>query len=112
MNLAEYQLRMEAYQLQKVEQEEQLALQAWFNQTVQATTGGKRPRPKFKKFDQFFDKQTAYDQVRAVFEEGYTTIHESAQEKKHKTTEIFNKRLAEFNQLKKQGKIIPIDERR
>lgn len=56
MTLVEYSLRMEAYQLQQLQVRQNIAIQAWFNQTVQATVGKKNPRPKFKKFDQFFDR--------------------------------------------------------
>ena len=47
MTLSEYYLRLEAYQLKELNEREKIAIQAWFNQTVQATTGKKNPKPKF-----------------------------------------------------------------
>ena len=49
MTLNEYLIRMEAFQLQTIKRNEELAYQAWLNQQVQATTGSsKNPKPKFK----------------------------------------------------------------
>ena len=63
MTLVEYELRMEAYQLKQVDRQNEIAQQAWMNQQVQATTGIKNPKPKFKKFDDFFDKKVIIDKV-------------------------------------------------
>ncbi|MDH5017585.1 hypothetical protein QFK68_04925 [Limosilactobacillus fermentum] len=103
MGLAEYRLRMEAYQLQRVQAQEDLALQAWFNQTVQATTGGKKPKPKFKKFADFFDTAYMVDQIREQFEEDYEPVsnrsrHESA-------AKLMAERIEEFRKLKERGEI-------
>ena len=99
MTLPEYQLRWEAYLLSRVDTQENLALQAWFNQSVQATTGKKHPKPKYKKFKQFFDRKKAETEIRENFEGG---------SKKRKTLtrgEIVAKRMREFQELKKAGKI-------
>lgn len=113
MTIVEYRLRMEAYQLKQVDRQESLALQAWFNQSVQATTGSKKnPQPKFKLFEQFFDKKAEVDQIRAQYEENYVIAHMSKQELKQSRGMIFAKRAAEFQALKRAGKIVPISERK
>lgn len=73
MTLAEYELQMEAFQLRRIQTQEDIALQAWFNQQVQATSGGKHPKPKFTSFKKFFDAQAAIDDVRSDFEPWYKT---------------------------------------
>ena len=110
MTLNEYLIRMEAFQLQTIKRNEELAYQAWLNQQVQATTGSpKNPKPKFKKFDQFFDTNKMIDEVRSSFEIDYITTSNKA---KLRTNEnVVAQRLKEFKELKKQGKIIPWNER-
>lgn len=113
MTYVEYELRMEAYQLQKIDKQEMLALQSWYNQLVQATTGSsKNPQPKYKLFDQFFDKKAQVDEIRAQYEPDYVVSNMSKQELKQSRGEIFAKRAAEFQRLKREGKIIPISERK
>lgn len=112
MTLTEYRLRMEAYQLQQVDRQHVIAQAAWMNQQVQATTGGKHPKPKYKHFDDFFDRQAAIDQVRSTFEPNYEVAHMSQRELAHSRGAIFAKRMAEFQRLKREGKIIPISQRK
>lgn len=110
MTLREYQLRLEAYQIRRVNEQENLATLAWQIQSVQATKGSsKHPKPVFEKFRDFFDIQKQIDQVRSAFETDY---------KPHSHTtrvidraKIFNQRLEEFKELKAAGKIIPWKER-
>lgn len=110
MTLNEYLIRMEAFQLQTIKRNEELAYQAWLNQQVQATTGSpKNPKPKFKEFRKFFDSEKMIDEVRSSFELDYITTSNKA---KLRTNEnAFAQRLKEFKELKKQGKIIPWNER-
>ncbi len=110
MTLNEYLIRMEAFQLQTIKRNEELAYQAWLNQQVQATTGSpKNPKPKFKEFRKFFDSEKMIDEVRSSFELDYITTSNKA---KLRTNEnVFVQRLKEFKELKKQGKIIPWNER-
>lgn len=110
MTLNEYLIRMEAFQLQTIKRNEELAYQAWLNQQVQATTGSpKNPKPKFKEFRKFFDSEKMIDEVRSGFELDYITTSNKA---KLRTNEnVFAQRLKEFKELKKQGKIIPWNER-
>lgn len=110
MTLNEYLIRTEAFQLQTIKRNEELAYQAWLNQQVQATTGSsKNPKPKFKEFRKFFDSEKLIDEVRSSFELDYITTSNKA---KLRTNEnVFAQRLKEFKELKKQGKIIPWNER-
>ena len=110
MTLNEYLIRMEAFQLQTIKRNEELAYQAWLNQQVQATTGSpKNPKPKFKEFRKFFDSEKMIDEVRSSFEIDYITTSNKA---KLRTNEnVFAQRLKKFKELKKQGKIIPWNER-
>ncbi|WP_057769960.1 hypothetical protein [Lactobacillus selangorensis] len=112
MTVVEYTLRIEAYQLQQSTMRENLALQAWFNQSVQATTGRKKPKPKFRTFSEFYDRQAYDDEIRSAFESDYVTSHISTTNKKEHEAEIFQKRIREFKALKNAGKIVPLKERR
>ena len=106
MTFDEYLIRLEAFQLRTIKRNEELAYQAWLNQQVQATTGSsKNPKPKFRKFDQFFDTNKMIDEVRGNFEVDYKA---TKKQNTLRTNEyLFAERLKEFRQLKKQGKIIP-----
>lgn len=106
MTFDEYLIRLEAFQLRTIKRNEELAYQAWLNQQVQATTGSsKNPKPKFRKFDQFFDTNKMIDEVRGNFEENYKSTKK--QNTLRTNENLFAERLKEFRQLKKQGKIIP-----
>lgn len=110
MTLNEYLIRTEAFQLQTIKRNEELAYQAWLNQQVQATTGSsKNPKPKFKEFRKFFDSEKLIDEVRSSFELDYITTSNEAKLRTSKN--VFAQRLKEFKELKKQGKIIPWNER-
>lgn len=106
MTFDEYLIRLEAFQLRTIKRNEELAYQAWLNQQVQATTGSsKNPKPKFRKFDQFFDANKMIDEVRGNFEANYKATKK--QNTLRTNENLFAERLKEFRQLKKQGKIIP-----
>lgn len=105
MTLVEYSLRMEAYQLQQLQVRQNIAIQAWFNQTVQATVGKKNPRPKFKKFDQFFDRMEQELEIRNRFGDGYRPVDHKYSRKEQ--GRIFLERYKEFRQLKAAGRIDP-----
>lgn len=99
MTLYEYQLRMEAYQLKRAERHEDIALQAWMNQTVQATRGnGKKPKPKYTKFKDFYDREYEIDRIRSSIEEGY--VAQSNKGAQIQRGDIFAKRLEEFKRFK------------
>ena len=106
MTFDEYLVRLEAFQLRTIKRNEELAYQAWLNQQVQATTGSsKNPKPKFRKFDQFFDTNKMIDEVRGNFEVDYKSTNK--QNTLRTNENLFAERLKEFRKLKKQGKIIP-----
>ena len=106
MTFDEYLIRLEAFQLRTIKRNEELAYQAWLNQQVQATTGSsKNPKPKFRKFEQFFDTNKMIDEVRGNFESNYKSTKK--QNTLRTNENLFAERLKEFRQLKKQGKIIP-----
>ena len=106
MTFDEYLIRLEAFQLRTIKRNEELAYQAWLNQQVQATTGSsKNPKPKFRKFEQFFDTNKMIDEVRGNFEADYRATKK--QNILRTNENLFVERLKEFRQLKKQGKIIP-----
>ena len=106
MTFDEYLIRLEAFQLRTIKRNEELAYQAWLNQQVQATTGSsKNPKPKFRKFEQFFDTNKMIDEVRGNFEANYKSTKK--QNTLRTNENLFAERLKEFRQLKKQGKIIP-----
>lgn len=106
MTFDEYLIRLEAFQLRTIKRNEELAYQAWLNQQVQATTGSsKNPKPKFRKFDQFFDTNKMVDKVRGNFEADYRATKK--QNTLRTNENLFAERLKEFRKLKKQGKIIP-----
>lgn len=106
MTFDEYLIRLEAFQLRTIKRNEELAYQAWLNQQVQATTGSsKNPKPKFRKFEQFFDTNKMIDEVRGNFEVDYKATNK--QNALRTNENLFAERLKEFRKLKKQGKIIP-----
>lgn len=106
MTFDEYLIRLEAFQLRTIKRNEELAYQAWLNQQVQATTGSsKNPKPKFRKFEQFFDTNKMIDEVRGNFETNYKSTKK--QNTLRTNENLFAERLKEFRQLKKQGKIVP-----
>lgn len=106
MTFDEYLIRLEAFQLRTIKRNEELAYQAWLNQQVQATAGSsKNPKPKFRKFDQFFDTNKMIDEVRGNFEADYKATKK--QNTLRTNENLFAERLKEFRKLKKQGKIIP-----
>ena len=84
LSFADYELGMEAYSIKKALDREDLALQAWMNQTVQATKGSdKHPQPMYKKFEDFYDAREMEDSIRDEFEPDYVS-HKSAEQNKLK----------------------------
>ena len=79
MTLAEYELRMESFQLKQTFKIQELALQAWFNQTVQGLEDDGKT-PKYKTFEQFFDIQKEIDKVRVQFEPDYQPVSAKREE--------------------------------
>lgn len=107
MTLVEYQLRMEAYNLKRVAKQRDIFMQAFANQLIKATKGKKNPKPVYRNFEQFFDEEKAIDEVRSNFEPDYVSSKDELN-----INDIFAKRVAEFQKLKQNGKIIPLSQRR
>lgn len=52
----EYEARMHAYKLERIDKERDMHMQAWLNQQVKATKEkGKKQVPIFKNFKEFYD---------------------------------------------------------
>ena len=57
-------MRMKAYQLQRVDREYEMHLQAWLNHAVTATKEqGKKQIPVYKKFTDFYDYEKRIKEV-------------------------------------------------
>lgn len=54
MTLSEYDIHMEAVELKEMDKRMFIHEQAWANQAVKSTTGGKNPKPIYKNFKKFF----------------------------------------------------------
>lgn len=65
MTIYQFEMRMKAFELRRVDREYEIHLQAWANWNVRAMKkSGKRKRvPVFKEFKQFFDHKKAEDAV-------------------------------------------------
>ncbi|WP_283586376.1 hypothetical protein [Limosilactobacillus vaginalis] len=100
MTLAEYQLRMEAYQLKRVDQKEFIATMAFYNQLVQSTTGGKNPKPKYDRLSKIFNREEEENRVFRLF--GDDSL--SSQSKESDGRSIADS-MKKFYALKKAGKI-------
>lgn len=98
---------MEAYQLKKATKIQDLALQAWFNQVVQSVDNpkSKNPKPKYKKFKDFYDLEGEIDEVRLQFEDGYKPRSKSTvrRKKQEVAKERFNMIIARINEEEVKG---------
>lgn len=81
MSMNEYQIRMEAAQLKRLDQRELNAELAWQRQIVQSTKGDKHPRPVFDSFDKFFgnDFKNSEAQIKRNFNADVYTVQKSKQ---------------------------------
>jgi hypothetical protein len=62
--LEEFEIYNTAYLIQQEDRRYNSAIQAWFNQTVQATKGkGKSARSAFKTFDDFYNHKDEFDKI-------------------------------------------------
>lgn len=105
MTLNEYFLRLEAYQIQRVDNQENLALQAWLNQQVQATKGSsKHPKPKYQKFDDFFNVTALENEVHKSFNGDYVPSVESKEEIQQDEQAKLLDRYEELQKIRKNQK--------
>lgn len=101
MTLPEYQLAMEAYAIKQTLRREDIAMQAWFNQTVQATKGSdKHPKPRYKNFKEFYNTEEQEDEIRAQFEPDYTSKFIT----KNREQQLIQERFAKLQKLKQKRK--------
>lgn len=62
--LEEFQIYNKAYLIQQEDMRYHSAIQAWFNQTVQATKGkGKSARSAYRTFDDFYNHKEEFDKI-------------------------------------------------
>lgn len=87
MTLAEYELRMESYELKNVNKRLDMATQAFFNANVQAVDDD--GKPIYKCFDDFFDYISAINDVRSKYEPNYEPIKKT--KKKSKTDVLIDR---------------------
>ena len=95
MTIAEYELRMEAYNLQLVEKQYDSATQAWMNRNAQAFD--KDGNAVFKDFNDFFDRDVAIDKVKSNFESDYQPI--ARKSRKESRQDILLKGIREYQKL-------------
>ncbi|WP_143804718.1 hypothetical protein [Paraliobacillus ryukyuensis] len=64
LTLYEYQLRMQAYRLSRVDHEYDMHMKAWLNNQVKGTKEqGNKQVPIYKKFTQFFDYEKRLKEI-------------------------------------------------
>ncbi|MDE3751880.1 hypothetical protein H0240_07685 [Pediococcus pentosaceus] len=100
MTPREYFLRMEAYQIQQANHRNDIVLQAFYNQVVQATKGSsKHPKPKYKTLDKLYDVQAEIKKIRSEFEG-------DKPEEVNKLTraQIIAKRIEEYAEIRERRK--------
>lgn len=67
MTVSEYELRLKAYRLKKLDEQEVLHQLAWANWQIQATKAqGKKEVPVYRKFQDFFDKEKFENEILGV----------------------------------------------
>ena len=67
MTISEYELRLKAYRLKKLDEQEVLHQQAWANWQIQSTkTQGKKEVPVYRKFQDFFDKEKFENEILGI----------------------------------------------
>lgn len=67
MTITEYELRLKAYRLKRLDEQEMVHLQAWANWQVQATKKqGKMQVPIYSSFNKFFDKEKLENSILGI----------------------------------------------
>lgn len=95
MTIAEYELRMEAYNLQQVEKQYDAATLAWMNRNAQAFD--EDGNAVFTDFNDFFNRDEAIDKVKSNFESDYQPI--AVKSKKQNRQDVLLKRIREYQKL-------------
>lgn len=100
MTLNEYLLRMEAYQLERVDIERDIALQAWMTQVAKSTEGeGDNIRPKYQHFSDLYDYNANRNAILSAYGDADP---EKIKEEKAKSDPmlIAAKRMKEWQKMK------------
>ena len=67
MTISEYELRLKAYRLKRLDEQEFIYQQAWANWQVQATKQqGKKQVPVYSTFKKFFDKEKFENEILGI----------------------------------------------
>ncbi len=67
MTITEYELRLKAYRLKRLDEQEMVHLQAWTNWQVQATKQqGKKKVSVYPSFKKFFDKEKLENNILGI----------------------------------------------
>lgn len=67
MTISDYELRLKAYRLKRLDEQELIYQQAWANWQVQATKQqGKKQVPVYSTFKKFFDKEKFENEILGI----------------------------------------------
>lgn len=67
MTISEYEIRLKAYRLKRLDEQEFIYQQAWANWQVQATKQqGKKQVPVYPTFKKFFDKEKFENEILGI----------------------------------------------
>lgn len=67
MTISEYELRLKAYRLKRLDEQEFIYQQAWANWQVQSTKQqGKKQVPVYSTFKKFFDKEKFENEILGI----------------------------------------------
>lgn len=87
MTLAEYELRMESYELKIAKKRLDMATQAFFNANIQAVDDD--GKSIYHSFDDFYDYASAVNKIRSKYEPNYVPIKKT--KKKSKTDVLIDR---------------------
>lgn len=103
ITIAEYDLRLEAFQLRKLDSMNRDKMLAWDMQQVKATTKGKKPKPIYKSFDEFFDHDKLTRELRIRYEANFSDEQLSAKRSQIEFGREAEARAAEYRRLNQKG---------
>ena len=91
MTLAEYELRMESYELKNANKRLDMATQAFFNANDQAVDSD--GKSIYHSFDDFYDYISAINDVRSKYEPNYVPLKKTKEKSK---TDVLIKRIKAY----------------
>lgn len=99
MTLKEYQLRLQAYEMKKATQRQDIAFQSWMNQQVKATKGsGKNVKPYYKNFKELYDLESEIESIKERYDPSFKSKHTQ----KQSVEQTINARIEEFYKRKEE----------